>query len=225
MPTPADLRLRELFVKWLASLELHAKYSALDDASYSKIQSWPEHRRPRRWIIDLAIHNTRALQDQLQQRIEQGDAKFSDSLELMAFLTNLVGSEHIERYIPLAETAAAAGPADAAAEESPAVSARAPPSPPPPPAPPPAPPPRAAAAQAARESTAPRPGGSSDRSTPSAAVREQVIVDAASLVQAGHKWYELAEIISAMTDRPHLTDVRRILKDNKDTIDQRAGRG
>jgi hypothetical protein len=56
-------------------------------------------------------------------------------------------------------------------------------------------------------------------------VREQVIVDAASLVQAGHKWYELAEIISAMTDRPHLTDVRRILKDNKDTIDQRAGRG
>jgi hypothetical protein len=62
MPTPADLRLRELLDKWLASLELHAKYSALDDASYSKIQSWPEHRRPSRWIIDLAIHNTLALQ-------------------------------------------------------------------------------------------------------------------------------------------------------------------
>ena len=32
-----------------------------------------------------------------------GDAKFSDSLELMTFLTNLVGSEHIERFIPLAD--------------------------------------------------------------------------------------------------------------------------
>jgi hypothetical protein len=233
MPTPADLRLRELLEKWLTSLELHAKYSALDDSNYAKIQSWPEHQRPSRWIIDLAIQNTLTLQSQLRERIEQGDAKFSDSLELMAFLTNLVGSEHIERYIPLAEEpAAAAGTAAAAAARDAAVSwdaavsgaaagtAETPafsesvPLPPPP-----------ASAPAAREGVASRSGGNSERGTPSAAVREQVIVDAVGLVQAGHKWYELAEIISAMTDRPHLTDVRRILKDNKDAIDQKAGRG
>ena len=32
----------------------------------------------------------------------QGDAKFAESLELMSFLTSLLGSEHIERFIPLA---------------------------------------------------------------------------------------------------------------------------
>ena len=34
-----------------------------------------------------------------------------------------------------------------------------------------------------------------------------------------------AEVIAKMADRPHLTDVRRILKDNKAVIDKRAGRG
>src|SRR5208282_6684805 len=32
-----------------------------------------------------------------------GDARFSDALELMAFLANLVGAEHLERFIPVAE--------------------------------------------------------------------------------------------------------------------------
>jgi hypothetical protein len=63
------------------------------------------------------------------------------------------------------------------------------------------------------------------RSGPSAAAREQVIADAVRLVQWGRKWYELAEIIAAMADRPHLTDVRRILKDSKAIIDKKAGRG
>src|SRR5260370_29800356 len=60
---------------------------------------------------------------------------------------------------------------------------------------------------------------------PSEDVREQVIADAVRLVQWGRKWYELAEVIAKMADRPHLTDVRRILKDNKAVIDKRAGRG
>ena len=34
MATPADQRLLELLDKWLQSLELHAKYSSLDDDSY-----------------------------------------------------------------------------------------------------------------------------------------------------------------------------------------------
>jgi hypothetical protein len=103
MATPADQRLLELLEKWLKSLELHAKYSSLDDDSYWKIQPWTEHQRPSRWIIDLAMQKTVALRTHVEDRVKQGDAKFSDSLELMIFLANLVGSEHIERFIPVAE--------------------------------------------------------------------------------------------------------------------------
>ena len=103
MATPADQRLLELLGKWLNSLELHAKYSSLDDDSYWKIQPWVEHQRPTRWIIDLATQKTLALRTHVQERIEKGDTKFSDSLELMIFLANLVGSEHIERFIPVAD--------------------------------------------------------------------------------------------------------------------------
>src|SRR5208337_4898132 len=65
-------------------------------------------------------------------------------------------------------------------------------------------------------------------SVPSAqieAVRDQVIADAVRLVQWGRKWYELAELIARMADRPPLPDVRRILKDNKTAIEKKAGRG
>jgi len=103
MATPADQRLLELLEKWLNSLELHAKYSSLDDDSYWKVQPWAEHQRPSRWIIDLAMQKTIALRAHVQDRVKMGDAKFSDSLELMIFLANLVGSEHIERFIPAAD--------------------------------------------------------------------------------------------------------------------------
>src|ERR1700679_3373020 len=102
MATPADQRLLELCDKWLKSLELHIRYSGLDTESYWKVQPWPEHQRPSRWIIDLAVQKAVALRSQVQERIKQGDAKFSDALELMTFLANLIGSEHIERFIPLA---------------------------------------------------------------------------------------------------------------------------
>ena len=46
-----------------------------------------------------------ALRAQVQERIKTGDTRFSDSLELMTFLANLIGSEHIERFIPLADPA------------------------------------------------------------------------------------------------------------------------
>jgi len=261
MATPADQRLLELLEKWLKSLELHAKYSSLDDDSYSKIQPWPEHQRPSRWIIDLAKQKALALQNQIQERIKMGDAKFSESLELMTFLANLVGSEHIERFIPLADT-----------DSERAVGALEPPDHQPPPAPgtgatatrempkfqgnkqrEPAPAGTANVARSERKSQdikpaakaaaktpakapglpkpAPaakstvQPGSTYDRSGPSEAAREQVIADAARLVQWGRKWYELAELIASMADRPHLTDVRRILKDNKAVIDKKAGRG
>jgi hypothetical protein len=119
MATPADQRLLELLDKWLKSLELHAKYSSLDDDSYWKIQPWTEHQRPNRWILDLAKQKTLALRNQVEERMQLGDAKFSDSLELMIFLANLVGSEHIERFIPVAElenerSLTASPPSDAA---------------------------------------------------------------------------------------------------------------
>src|SRR5438552_8044229 len=94
MATPADQRLLELLDKWLKSLELHTKYSSLDDDSYWKIQPWVEHQRPSRWILDLARQKTLALKAQVEERIAAGDAKFADSLELMIFLANLVVGTH-----------------------------------------------------------------------------------------------------------------------------------
>jgi hypothetical protein len=245
MATPADQRLLELLEKWLTSLELHAKYASLDDDSYSKVQPWPEHQRPSRWIIDLAKQKAITLRNSLEERIKMGDAKFSDSLELMTFLANLVGSEHIERFIPVADpatertvghdtqnapTVEAPGPAASGTREMPkfiAGTQREPPAsgtaqvarterkakaPPLKPAPAPPAPPSSSESASAGEG-------------PSEDVREQVIADAVRLVQWGRKWYELAEVIAKMADRPHLTDVRRILKDNKAVIDKRAGRG
>jgi hypothetical protein len=51
----------------------------------------------------------------------------------------------------------------------------------------------------------------------------QVITDAARLVQWGRKWFELPELIARMAGRPALSDVRRILKENKSAIDHLAG--
>jgi hypothetical protein len=57
------------------------------------------------------------------------------------------------------------------------------------------------------------------------AARDQVIADAARLVQWGRKWYELAELIARMADRPSLPEVRKILKDHKTAIEKKAGGG
>jgi hypothetical protein len=243
MATPADQRLLELLEKWLDSLELHAKYSSLDDDSYWKIQPWVEHQRPSRWIIDLAMQKTIALRHHVQERVKMGDAQYSDSLELMTFLANLVGSEHIERFIPLAqvqnerplgrEAAESAAPVAAtgatATREMPKFLAakRAPP-----------PTGTAQVARTERKTAAParpaakKPPGkvapksaaaAPDRNAASEVARAQVIADAARLVQWGRKWYELPELIARMADRPSLPEVRRILKENKSAIDAKAG--
>ena len=247
MATPADQRLLELLDKWLKSLELHAKYSSLDDDSYWKIQPWVEHQRPSRWIIDLAMQKTLALRAQVEQRVKLGDAQYSDSLELMIFLANLVGSEHIERFIPVAEaeneralvkpdaTTTNAAVTSTATREMPKFVApkRAPPAPgttqvarterrlavpPKPPAKPPEKAPAKAAAKAAKSpATATPDPGASDDA------REQVIGDAVRLVQWGRKWYELPELIARMAGRPSLPEVRRILKENKAAIDAKVG--
>jgi hypothetical protein len=244
--------LLELLGRWLESLELHTKYSSLDDDSYWKIQPWSEHQRPTRWIVDLARQKTLALRAQVEQRAKAGDTQFSDSLELMAFLANLVGSEHIERYIPVAEarnerdlsaktaehdaktvelaagnTAQLPGVSVTATREMPKFSGakRVPP-----------PQGTSQVARNERKSTAAvakpvpkapvkqppkKPTAQPERASESA--KEQVIADAARLVQWGRKWFELPELIARMADRPALPDVRRILKENKVAIEKKVG--
>jgi hypothetical protein len=261
MATPADQRLLELLDKWLNSLELHAKYSTLDDDSYWKVQPWTEHQRPTRWIIDLAMQKTVALRTHIEERVKLGDARYSDSLELMIFLANLVGSEHIERFIPVADAAnerkLTAEPSDSAAavqtsgatatREMPKFLAakRAPqpagtaqvarterraPTQPKPVAKPAVKQPskpvasaKSAPVKATGKSGAKNAGtASADRDGPSDVARAQVIADATRLVQWGRKWYELPELIARMADRPSLPEVRRILKENKSAIDEKA---
>jgi hypothetical protein len=247
MATPADQRLLELLGRWLESLELHSKYSSLDDDSYWKVQPWSEHQRPTRWIVNLAKQKTLALRAQVEQRAKAGDTQFSDALELMAFLANLVGAEHIERFIPVADarnerdlspkpadrgadstiqqptatitatrempkflgTKRAAPPVGTAQvarnERKPAAVVK--------------PAPRAAPAKLPTK----KPAAQAERAGPSEAARDQVIADAARLVQWGRKWFELPELIARMADRPSLPDVRRILKENKVAIEKKAG--
>jgi len=246
MATPADQRLLELLGRWLASLELHIKYSSLDDDSYWKAQPWTEHQRPTRWIVDLAKQKTIALRAQVEQRAKAGDTQFSDALELMAFLANLVGAEHIERFIPVAEASnereitAPKAPdraSDSTIQQPSGITAtrempkfagtKRTPLPP-------------ATAQVARTERRPaalpkpvpkvqpktppkKPAAHAERSGPSDAQLDQVIADAARLVQWGRKWFELPELIARMADRPSLPDVRRILKENKAAIEKKAG--
>jgi hypothetical protein len=245
MATPADQRLLELLGRWLESLELHSKYSSLDDDSYWKVQPWSEHQRPTRWIVDLAKQKTMALRAQVEQRAKAGDTQFSDALELMAFLANLVGAEHIERFIPVAdarnERDLSSKPADrnsdstiqqtgtsSVTREMPKFLGTKRAAPP------------AGTAQVARNERKPaaavkpaprapakippkKPAAPAERAGPSDAARDQVIADAARLVQWGRKWFELPELIARMADRPSLPDVRRILKENKVAIERKAG--
>lgn len=105
--TPADERIVQLLAKWRKSLELHLRHTKLPDDEYWRVQAWPEHERPNRLIVELAMQRLEALQRIVQARLSAGDPSLSEALELMSFLSNLVGSEHLERRIPQAEDPAA----------------------------------------------------------------------------------------------------------------------
>ena len=117
--TPADRRITELIDKWLASIDLHLQYVELSDAAYARVQPWQQHDRPTRWVLEVARQKVLELKQHCETRRAMGDSKFSESLELMAFLANLVGIQHIQRFIPLADPAKA----DAAAGTSQTVEA------------------------------------------------------------------------------------------------------
>ena len=95
-------QLESLLERWQTSLDLHAKYAALDDERYWHVQPWPRHERPQRWIIQLARKRILALKRVVEQRQAEGDRAFIEGIEIMGFLATLVGITTVERFIPLA---------------------------------------------------------------------------------------------------------------------------
>jgi hypothetical protein len=102
LPGEQPGQLEALLERWQTSLDLHHKYSALDDTRYWHVQPWPKHERPQRWIIQLARKRILALKRIVAQRLAEGDRAFIEGIEIMCFLGTLVGLTSVERFIPLA---------------------------------------------------------------------------------------------------------------------------
>ena len=102
LPGEKPGQLEALLERWQTSLDLHARYAALDDARYWHVQPWPRHERPQRWIIQLARKRILALKRSVAQRMAEGDRAFIEGIETMGFLATLVGLTSVERFIPLA---------------------------------------------------------------------------------------------------------------------------
>jgi hypothetical protein len=236
----ADERLAGLLNRWSASVDLHARYLALDDAAYAKVQDWPKHQRPSRWVLELARTRLLELRRIVDERDSRGDAGFAEALELMAFLTSLLGSEHLQRFIPLAEPRPAAQPerTKAARPVVPTVETRAPrpvatqkqarrtESPRTEPSPAAAARPARAAVSASRRHAAPTSGPAPADETPS--VGEQatatVIADAVRLISWGREWPQLAGLIARLANRPPEAEVWKILRKHRAAIQAQARR-
>jgi hypothetical protein len=241
--TAADKRVQELLERWLASVELHATYLKLDDAAYARAKSWPEHQRPTRWVVELARTRLLELQAHLARRQAGGDTAFAEALELMSFLTTLLGSEHIERFIPLAtgkvvDTGASGtveqprpsrqgprSPAVRAARRSPAENVRRPDSgqssraaaQPPPPEP------QSPAVTATRPPAKARVGAAAVTPAEQRMIN-LIIADAVRFLEWGREWPAVASQIARLADRPPETEIRSILRLYKNEIMQRAKR-
>jgi hypothetical protein len=221
--TPADERISALLAKWRKSLDLHARYTELTDDQYWLVQPWPEHQRPNRWIVDLASQRLGELERIFQMRVSAGDPSLSEALELMGFLANLVGSQHVQRFVPMAEPEQQRPIESLTIQQSRTASSK-------PAPPPPGDPRRAFAVQdpAASRHIAPASEAANDAepgSTPPDAAGphdEEVIRDAVRLLSWGREWHELPNAIARISGRPGGTVVRQILKSHRDVIEQRA---
>jgi hypothetical protein len=218
----ADKRIGELLDRWLASVELHSSYLELDDAAYAKVQEWPPHQRPTRWIVDLARTRLNELRHQVADHLAKGDTAFAESLELMSFLTTLVGSEHVDRFIPQASTAA---PGNAREATEPTVETCRPAVEPTVIRPRPA---KAPAARSKASKTIKTPGPDkppkSEKTPKPDKVAAMVIADAARLLSWGREWPQLAGLIARLADRPAEQEVWAILRTHRAAIDARARR-
>ena len=225
----ADKRVAELLDRWLASVELHARYLELDAAAYAKVQAWPKHERPTRWVIDLARTRLNELQRLHAERIAKGDAAFAEALELMGFLANLVGSEHVERFIPLAvEVPAPAQPRAAARPEAapvdPTIEQTAPHRTRPATTPARSTERTRTAPRTARKPAAAPPPKASAPSANLDKVTALVIADAVRMLSWGREWPQIAGLIARLADRPGEPDVWKILRTHRAAIEVQARR-
>ena len=237
----ADQRMAELLDRWQESVELHAKYLALDDAAYARVQDWPPHQRPTRWVVELARTRLLELKRMLAERRERGDHAFAEALELAGFLTNLLGSQHVERFVPLAQAPARAQrePPPSAAPVAPAVetpaSGRGATPAPARRAEPRRTEPRPAVAGRTTRSAAPAtrrhaaaPSTAAPAKQPAPPVNDKatatVIADAVRLISWGREWPQLAGLIARLADRPPEAEVWNILRRCRAEIEAQARR-
>jgi hypothetical protein len=214
--TPADERVLQLLQKWQKSLELHAHYADLPEDQYWLVQPWPNHQRPTKWVIDLARQRLTDLQNIVKTRLAAADPSLSEALEMMSFLTNLVGSQHVERFVPIAEPererqlepAAKKPKSTGATSTSTAIK-----------------PGRVMASRSKAAGKAAKPAN--DPKTPAKPLNDTtitaVVKDAARLLTWGREWHELPEAIARIAGRPNAQQVRQILKSSKSAIEERAG--
>lgn len=217
--SPEGAQVPLLLAQWRQSLELHTRYAALDDEHYWHVQPWPRHERPARWIIELARERVGALSRLVDKRQAEGDRAFLEALELMASLASLVGLQSIERYIPLASIEnerrdvlttklKALGP-DAQRARSGGTDTT-----------------QRMRAPAKESGTRARTGEHKiAKASPAKRTRGPealVIEDATRLLGWGREWHELPELISRLSERPPVSEVRRILRDARSRIDKTA---
>ena len=209
--TPADERVLQLLQKWQKSLDLHSRYADLPEDQYWLVQPWPNHQRPTKWVVDLARQRLADLQNIVKGRLASGDPSLSEALELMSFLTNLVGSQHVERFVPIAEPERERQLDKAKAPKSTSTTSTATvvkPSPPPKPA-------KSAGGKQKAAAKAPKPVNDTTVTA--------VVKDAARLLSWGRDWHELPEAIARIAGRPSAAQVRQILRSSKDAIEERVG--
>jgi len=209
--TPADERVLQLLQKWQKSLDLHSRYADLPEDQYWLVQPWPNHQRPTKWVVDLARQRLADLQNIVKTRLASGDPSLSEALELMSFLTNLVGSQHVERFVPIAEPERERQLDKAKAPKSTNTTSTATvvtSSPPPKPA-------KSAGGKQKAAAKAPKPVNDTTVTA--------VVKDAARLLSWGRDWHELPEAIARIAGRPSAAQVRQILRSSKGAIEERVG--
>ncbi len=231
--------------RWEESLRLHARYASLDDERYRHVQPWPKHERPAQWIIKLAQEKLSVLTRIVAKRNHEGDRAFLEALELMGFLSSLVGLSNVERFVPLCNMEG---------ERREVLNAAPPPNSEPPSTP--APPsndhtremPKLAAGQMGRMLLAQKAGvpyqiaSEPRRTTASAAASPKkrsadtlaatrnampqgpdalIVADALRLLGWGRQWHELPDIIERLGDRPSIAHIRRVLREHRALIERR----
>jgi hypothetical protein len=228
-----DKRVEDLLERWLASVDQHTRYLQLDDAAYARAEAWPKHQRPNGMVVQLARTRLLELKAHLSERRDAGDHRFAEALELMSFLTNLLGSEHLERFIPLATGKPPDTSISATIEQPrmrPAHAARAVPK---------RPARKEAAARprhaetdsaltarpAAHPTPVRQPTAVAAAAPPvNSAMSQLVVADAIRMLQWGREWPAVAGLIARMADRPSESDIWKILRAHRTEILAKARR-